>query len=62
MDSTVHGVTKNPRELSDFHFWWLRLCASSAEAAGLIPGQGAKVPHAMCGVAKKKNFFFFSVN
>ena len=34
---------------------WLKLCASNARerAAGLIPGQGAKSPHAMwCG---KKN-------
>ena len=25
---------------------WLRLHASNAEAAGLIPGEGTKVPHA----------------
>ena len=34
---------------------WLKLCASNAreQGAGLIPGQGAKSPHAMwCG--KKK--------
>ena len=58
MDSAVHGVAKSPSRLSDFQFQWLRLCASNAEAAGLIPGQGTKVPHAVCGVANKKSFFF----
>ena len=29
---------------------WLRLCASTAGGAGLIPGRGAKIPHAVrCG-------------
>ena len=35
---------------------WLKLCASNAGewGAGLIPGQGAKIPHAMwCGQKKK---------
>ena len=26
---------------------WLRLCASTAGDAGLIPGRGTKIPHAM---------------
>ena len=58
MDSRVHGVAKSPTRLSDFQFQWLRLCASNAEAAGLIPGQETKVPHAVCGVANKKWVFF----
>ena len=32
---------------------WLRLCTSSAGGAGLIPGQGTKIPHAV-GCSKKK--------
>ena len=27
---------------------WLRLCASTARGAGSIPGQGTKIPHALC--------------
>ena len=35
---------------------WLRLRNSTAGGAGLIPGRGTKVPHAMqCGKEKKKN-------
>ena len=26
---------------------WLRLCSSTAEGVGMIPGQGTKVPHAV---------------
>ena len=26
--------------------WWLRLCASPARGAVLLPGQGAKITHA----------------
>ena len=26
---------------------WLRLCASTAGGKGSMPGQGAKIPHAM---------------
>ena len=26
---------------------WVRFCASNAEGAGLIPGQGTKIPHAV---------------
>ena len=34
---------------------WLRVCVSKAENSGLIPGQGAKIPHAMwCGQKEKK--------
>ena len=33
---------------------WLRLCASSARDAGLIPSQGTKIPHAMWPTIKKK--------
>ena len=32
---------------------WLRLCASNARGAGLIPSQGTKIPHA----AQPKQFF-----
>lgn len=37
--------------------WWLRLCASNVEGAGLIPGQETKIPHAVkvCGPLQKKN-------
>ena len=33
---------------------WLRLCASNAGYAGLIPGQGTKIPHAVWQKKKKK--------
>ena len=33
---------------------WLRLGACNAGSVGLIPGQGTKIPHASCSVAKKK--------
>ena len=33
---------------------WLRLYAPTAVGAGLIPGQGAKIPHASQWVQKKK--------
>ena len=34
---------------------WLRLCTSNAGGAGLIPGQGTKIPHAVvCSKKKKK--------
>ena len=34
---------------------WLRLCASTAGAVGLIPGWGTKIPRAaQCGPTKKK--------
>ena len=34
---------------------WLRLCPSTAEDAGSIPGQGTKIPHAIqCDHKKKK--------
>ena len=33
---------------------WLRLCASTAGATGLILGRGTKIPHATRCVAKKK--------
>ena len=41
---------------------WLRLCASNAEGAGLIPGQGTKIPHAVqhCQKKKKKSLGFTS--
>ena len=52
----VHGVTKSQTRLNDFCIkgkrgtsltvQWLRLCASSARA-GLIPGQGTKIPYGM---------------
>ena len=32
---------------------WLRLCASTAEGAGLIPGQGSKILHAAWHGQKK---------
>ena len=32
---------------------WLRLCTSHAEGAGLIPGQGTKIPHAAQGGQRK---------
>ena len=35
---------------------WLRLCASNAGGAGLIPGWGTKIPHAVqCSQKEKKN-------
>ena len=34
---------------------WLRLCASSAEGTGSIPGQGIKIPHVMRH--SQRNFF-----
>ena len=37
---------------------WLGLCASTAGAAGLIPGQGAKTPHAMWFSGKKENYSY----
>ena len=34
---------------------WLRVCASNAGAAGLIPGQGTKIPHVEeCGQIERK--------
>ena len=37
---------------------WLRLRASNAGGAGLIPGQGIKIPHAVrCGQKIFKNHF-----
>ena len=33
---------------------WLRLCASTAGDAGLIPGQGTKILHALWHGQKKK--------
>ena len=33
---------------------WLRLHASNAGYAGLIPGQGTKIPHAVWPKKKKK--------
>ena len=37
---------------------WLRLCASTAGDAGLIPGQGTKILHALWpGQKKKKDVF-----
>ena len=38
---------------------WLRLRASTAGGAGLIPGQGTKIPHAVWHSQKKKFFFNF---
>ena len=32
---------------------WLRLCASIAGGLGSFPGQGTRIPQAMCGMAKK---------
>ena len=43
---------KNKRDFPGDH--WLRFCTSNAGGAGLIPGQGTKMPHAAwCG--QKKN-------
>ena len=36
---------------------WLRLCASKAGAAGSIPGQETKIPHAAWHSQKIKNKF-----
>ena len=36
---------------------WLRLCASNARGAGLIPSQGTKIPH----VAQTKQFFLIKI-
>ena len=36
---------------------WLRLSIPNAGGAGSIPGQGTKIPHAVCCTKKKKNFF-----
>ena len=33
----------------------LRPCVSTARGMGLIPGWGTEIPHAVPGVAKKKN-------
>ena len=33
---------------------WLRLLASNAGVAGLIPGQGTKIPHATARKTKRK--------
>ena len=33
---------------------WLRLCASTAGGAGLIPTRETKIPHAMCAAKKFK--------
>ena len=43
---------------------WLRLWASSAGGVGLIPGQGTKIPHALCALQNKQtkalySFFIF---
>ena len=43
-------------------FQWLRLCASDAERAGLIPGQGTKIPHAVQHRQKKKKILGFTSN
>ena len=37
---------------------WLRLHASTAGSAGLIPGWGTKIPHATTRQQKKKSFLF----
>ena len=37
---------------------WLRLCASNAEGAGLIPGWGTRIPHAMWYDQKNINFYW----
>ena len=34
--------------------WWLRLCASTSEGPGLVPGQGTKRSCMLCGTTKKK--------
>ena len=48
MDCIVHGVAKNQKQLSDFHFslvvQWIRPCALNVRGPGLIPGQGTR-PH-----------------
>ena len=42
---------------------WLRLCTSTAGDAGLIPGQGTKIPQAVRdGTAKKKKKFESSLS
>lgn len=33
---------------------WLRLCSSTAEGVGMIPGQGTKVPHAVQPAKKRE--------
>ena len=33
---------------------WLRLCSSTAEGMGVIPGQGTQVPHAVQHEQKKR--------
>ena len=52
--------------LSEENVWtslvvqWLRLCISTAGGVGLIPGRGAKIPHAMqCGQKKRKKKMFW---
>ena len=37
---------RNPHLGTSLEFQWKRLCASTAGAAGSIPGQGSKIPHA----------------
>ena len=34
---------------------WLRVHISIVEGMGLIPGQGTKIPHAMCSIAHSQN-------
>ena len=46
MDCIVHGVAKNQKQLSDFHFslvvQWIRPCALNVGGPGSIPGQGTR--------------------
>ena len=41
---------------------WVRLHASNAAGAGLIPGQGTKIPHALSQKKKKKALCILGVN
>ena len=50
-----YGSSLKKLKIGDFlTVQWLRLRASTAGGAGLIPGQGTKIPHAMQSKKEKK--------
>ena len=45
---------KNMKQGTSLVVQWLRLCISTAEGAGSIPGRGTKIPHAAWHSKKKR--------
>ena len=48
-------LTRSQKQGTSLAVQWLRLCASTAEGTGSIPGQGTKIPHATEHSQKKKD-------